>query len=442
MIQCPAISHLNASFRVAEVLRKNQYEVFYFSNTIVAEHAVANGYSFCNSYTTAIVEEYDAKMMKLDNVSYSYFEKFRDAAMHIVFDSRKNELRSVIEKINPTIIIADTYVGADFALAYDVIKEKNIRFFHMETMLSTIERSDVPYFDSRAFPNQKGRIYFEHLVRKYGTMAKRFWKSLTYFGLDNFSLLKKEIKRQNLPPQYRVEVRDYCDLRLTGISSLITAPLELEFFERPVNEQDHYLGFFVNNKAKENPVLDERLAQIIASKKAIIYISFGTVFGAVRADDILRFMKKLNVVMGKLKDVVAVFSLGKVKWTQDDIRQLTNIHVFTFVPQLYLLQFCSLFITHGGLNSIKESIQEAVPMLALPLDIDQIGNARKITYKKLGLLGEITKDNERTLQKKIELLLHNQSFKQNLETFRETINKRYDLDTMLMPIIENEGLVA
>lgn len=441
IMQCPAISHLNASFRVADVLRKHQYEVFYFSNNVVAEHAVKNGYNFCNAATSSIVEKYDNKMMKLDNLTYSYFERFRDAAMGIVFESRKHEVRTVIEKIKPDIIIADTFVGSDFAFIYDMLKEKGIKFFHMETMPSTIERLDVPYFDSFAFPEQKLKMYAEHLKRKFGRRLIRFWRRLIYFGYDNFSQLKREIERQKIPERYRIEIRDYCDLRLAGIPCLLTLPLELEFFKQPVNLQDHYLGFFVNNKTKDNPDVDERLAQLIDSPKPIIYISFGTVFGAVRADDILRFMKRMNEVMKQLRDVTAIFSLGKVRWTQDDLKQLTHINVFNFVPQIYLLRFCSLFITHGGLNSIKESIQEAVPMLVLPLDIDQIGNARKITHKRLGLLGDIKRETTKALTKKIELLLYDKSYKHNLEAFREIINTGYDVETQLMPIIDSEGVV-
>ena len=61
---------------------------------------------------------------------------------------------------------------------------------------------------------------------------------------------------------------------------------------------------------------------------------------------------------------------------------------FTFhpiSPQLRLLQFADVFITHGGLGSVKESIYMGVPMLVWPLRGDQMFNARRVAAKGLGL---------------------------------------------------------
>jgi UDP:flavonoid glycosyltransferase YjiC (YdhE family) len=53
-------------------------------------------------------------------------------------------------------------------------------------------------------------------------------------------------------------------------------------------------------------------------------------------------------------------------------------------PQLALLRRASLMVTHGGLNSIKEALCFGVPLLVLPCDLDQPGNAARLEFHGYG----------------------------------------------------------
>ena len=44
-----------------------------------------------------------------------------------------------------------------------------------------------------------------------------------------------------------------------------------------------------------------------------------------------------------------------------------------------------LFITHGGYNSLLEACNSAVPILMMPLFLDQHGNARRAERYGIGL---------------------------------------------------------
>ena len=50
-----------------------------------------------------------------------------------------------------------------------------------------------------------------------------------------------------------------------------------------------------------------------------------------------------------------------------------------------------LFITHGGTNGLYEAIFHAVPMLGLPLLVDQYDNMLRITDRGAGKTLDITK---------------------------------------------------
>src|SRR5260370_16753107 len=59
-----------------------------------------------------------------------------------------------------------------------------------------------------------------------------------------------------------------------------------------------------------------------------------------------------------------------------------NSIVVKNAPQMELLKRSALCITHAGLNTPLESLTQGVPMVAIPVSIDQPALARKIPYQK------------------------------------------------------------
>lgn len=94
---------------------------------------------------------------------------------------------------------------------------------------------------------------------------------------------------------------------------------------------------------------------------------------------------------------------------------------FDRVPQLDLLAECKLFITHGGLQSLKESIAYRVPMLVYPVWWDQFGYAARVAYYGLGLTGKLGKESPKAMKQKMEKLLVEGLFKTNLADFEGAI---------------------
>jgi UDP:flavonoid glycosyltransferase YjiC (YdhE family) len=57
--------------------------------------------------------------------------------------------------------------------------------------------------------------------------------------------------------------------------------------------------------------------------------------------------------------------------------QPAHVRLEPYVPQSLLLPHCDLLITHGGFNSVKESLAAAVPMVVLPITADQPYSAER-----------------------------------------------------------------
>ena len=62
-----------------------------------------------------------------------------------------------------------------------------------------------------------------------------------------------------------------------------------------------------------------------------------------------------------------------------------NVHLFERIPQPLLLESAQLLFTHGGYNSVRESVRAGVPMAVLPEISDQGHNADRVVELGLGL---------------------------------------------------------
>ena len=92
-----------------------------------------------------------------------------------------------------------------------------------------------------------------------------------------------------------------------------------------------------------------------------------------------------------------------------------------------VLKNSDLFITHGGMGSIKESVEYEVPMIVYPLDpiYDQNGNAFKVEFHGIGLRGNFDKETDLGLENKIKEVFKNDFFKDKIKAFSRNIKIKY-----------------
>lgn len=134
----------------------------------------------------------------------------------------------------------------------------------------------------------------------------------------------------------------------------------------------HFIGPSLDHRKTETDI------NFSALKLPIIYISMGTLINQSKS-----FYKKCFQAFGN-KEMSVIISLGHARKAEDFSSVPANIHLYTSVPQLDVLQKCSLFITHGGMNSVNEAIYYGVPMLAAPVGNDQPAVANRIEELGLG----------------------------------------------------------
>ena len=84
--------------------------------------------------------------------------------------------------------------------------------------------------------------------------------------------------------------------------------------------------------------------------------------------------------------VQLVISLGGGTLQPDALEGLPGCPVVvSFAPQLDLIRKAAVVISHGGVNTVLESLWEGVPVLALPIANDQPGMASRLEHSGAGL---------------------------------------------------------
>ena len=92
-------------------------------------------------------------------------------------------------------------------------------------------------------------------------------------------------------------------------------------------------------------------------KQPIIYISLGTLLNTSA-----KFFRKC-IEAFQNQSVSVIMSIGNVVKLEQLGKIPDNFFVYPFVPQLEVLQKASLFITHGGMNSVNEALYYGTPMI-------------------------------------------------------------------------------
>lgn len=103
----------------------------------------------------------------------------------------------------------------------------------------------------------------------------------------------------------------------------------------------------------------------------LLYVSLGTLFNANP-----EFYRSCFDAFGGL-DAQVVLSIGKTISIESLGRPPANILVHAHVPQLQILERAAAFVTHGGMNSVSESLFHGVPMVVIPQMSEQEFVARR-----------------------------------------------------------------
>jgi MGT family glycosyltransferase len=196
----------------------------------------------------------------------------------------------------------------------------------------------------------------------------------------------------------------------SSLAQITQQPREFDFPFLDPPPWFHYTGPFQNPSARAAvPFPYERL-----TGEPLVYASLGTTVNHQPG----LFHAIAEGCCGL--DVQLVLALGKAGAAIDG-RLPGNPLVVDFAPQLELLQRAALAITHAGLNTVLEALSYGVPLAAVPLTMDQPGNAARLAWLGAGEVIPPRRASPARLRAALRRLLTRDSYKRNAVRLRAAI---------------------
>ena len=415
------IGHFNACFKIAKILQADNNIVF-AGLSLFEEYVEGQGFFYYSLQTVPFGLGLEPWLNTVEKKKNIYFHSLKDRWTGRLYKLREIDLCRLLEEVNPQCILIDYLQSTDLIAFYPYAKKNGIKIGFIQTMLPQIARKNCPPINSLAFPDDrkemnKARTWF-YFIR----FAKGLGDKIKFFGMSNSRMIEMVKKLNQMSGEYdSKEITPYA-VPFNNIDEFILAPREFDF---PLNSKsvfEHYIGFMPDEERNESfdkpyKAIQKRLK---ASRDPLIYCSFGTV-KLENTIAVESFLKKLiNVVRNK--PCLLLVSITATQHRTVNYELPKNVLCLKSAPQLEILSKASLFITHGGLNSIKEAVYACVPMLVYPLNpkMDQNGNSTRVVFHQLGLRGNLVTDTDELIGKKIEELLGNPVYKQKIQELKVT----------------------
>jgi UDP:flavonoid glycosyltransferase YjiC (YdhE family) len=345
----------------------------------------------------------------------------------------------MLQGLQPDIVLIDARQATDFIVMYNQLKSKNIKVAVLQPMLPLHLTPGHPPMNSDVFPHGEEEVKKAIRKLKWNELKKTWKKKFIYLGFDDKFLIRRRIAKNAVPEHYISKSPSLLNFALQHIDEFILVPQAFDFPISEVSSTRHYIGFMPNEKRNDSsdPEYKKKEATIFSTKKnknlKLLYCSFGTI-ALEEKEIVLLFLKKL-IAVASIEDYLLVISLQAQPEDINKLQASENVYIFNSVPQLEVLSQADIFITHGGINSIKESIYAEVPMLMYPVhaDFDPKGNAVRVAYHGLGLRGNIISDTEKEIQAHIKELLSNPLYKKSIQELKRK-DSQYTLDQFLEKI--------
>lgn len=187
--------------------------------------------------------------------------------------------------------------------------------------------------------------------------------------------------------------------------------------QRPYSHKIKQIGgITLKKKGKLLPEFEKVLS---SSKKGVIIFSFGS---------IVKISEVPNPILEIFVEVFSSLTDYNIIWKFDEERpelfkNTKNIYPVKWLQQVELLndKRVKLFISHTGLNSLLEAAYSGVPVLSIPLFLDQHYNAQVLERRGSSISLDKHKITIESLTSSILTVLNNSTFSENARILQKML---------------------
>ena len=434
----------HASFELVSQLEAAGHRVTYASPWDVRQRVTAQGFAYVQLPPTQHQGATDLQVT-------GRWAKFRKIWTQWVTASQRRQAAiaalgtdnfdQILRDIAPDLILCDIELPAHI-MAATVLQ---IPIALLLPFCSIWQRPGLPPLHHHTVPGQgwQGhRLGIE--IAWIGMRWRRWWsiqtQKLRSVGTDKLTVLSAYAQKIGFPFHPQAE-RYVCAIALSfrTVPILCLNAWELEFPHAP-RPLLHYVGPMVYGSRQEPLVEPDTFAvlnrlfekrQQSAGTRALIYFSCST-FAKVHREFIQRVVSAAagqsawDLVLG-LGGQLGPKQLGELP---------PNVYAFRWVPQLSVLEHADCAVTTAGINSLNECIYFGIPVLIYSLGhADQNGNAARVAYHKLGIVGDRDRDSAEVIRDRIRALLTDNAYSQPVNRMRDCF-QRYRHEHRLIQVVE------
>ncbi len=168
------------------------------------------------------------------------------------------------------------------------------------------------------------------------------------------------------------------------------------------------------------PVVAEVAPIAISSLQISALVTFGSQsIGHSELRTVLSVVCKVARIRRDIQFSIAIGSDIICGSDHFNIADLDNVIFYSKLPQVAVLRETDIFITHGGLGSIKEALLIGVPMIVIPRYFDQPFNAVRVEHHKVGMALFNNELSVNSLIAAIDMMLASAATRDSVEEFRE-----------------------
>jgi zeaxanthin glucosyltransferase len=437
----PAKGHLHATLKMASILKSGGFNVVYGSQSVLQKDVEKHGFNFFQIPVVLITNiNFINGITSLKYIFHNFFESLSNSKLQSAKRTISEFEKNIVE-INPNIVLLDEQT----ALKVFLYEKLGIPVIVFQTKPDTRRIKSIPPFTSYYLPfKNKVSDAYCNLLWKMKVSKLKFNKwhgQIISLGQNNYSILKKIFKKFGFNVAGRIDLERSFSIGVKGVTRVIISPKAFDFPHSDI-EGTYRVGPLADVK-REGKITMRRYQPLLSRMEKerpgsfVVYCSMGTITAGFKKK-VKRFFMNMAEVARLNPGFLVIISTGK----DFDINELfpapDNLFIFDHVPQVDLLQYCNVMVTHGGMNSITECVFCEVPMLVYPLspNWDQPGNSARVVYHGLGLRGKINKDSAKTISNKLNQIKSKTSFyKKNVldmkEKFEETNNSDEVIEIIL-----------
>jgi hypothetical protein len=380
------IGHLNRSLLFAEKHRAKGHEVIY---VISAKHSFPFSYP-CLFWDRGRLGSLVRKSIK---ESWSWEKTLTEV------NKSKDILRGIIEEVNPDLVYFDDFCAADLLLVWELVDMSKISI--LSPSFPAQKSTDIP-------PQQRFSLRGRNEPKEWEKLETECFEPVVTKKVRDLMVLISEEMR--LPERFAIWNFFESIPMFSNLTKYYCVPESFDFPGQKLMPWESYAGWSVRLDRDEQ--IDPAVAFIMKKAKSregnkLIYVSLGTV--------VLDFVPT-GVLIEFFENIIAIgqdnpnwyFFVHVPEVVAAIIRPKSiNVHIRTFLPQLFLLRRADLSLSHGGTNSVAEAILLGVPLLVFPSIgfLDTKGVCARVVYHRLGRAATLdtpTDDLCRIIKKMVE----------------------------------------